>query len=629
MKLNAKILALAALSLVFAACSNGNDVMFFPPAEETTEAHVPKILSVSGDTTISVGRETVLSVDAWTDDSGTLTYQWFSGDRTEGITIDGATGSDFSFLALGTGTYRFYCEITNRLGESEKSEVSQVITVTAEDADGTDSMLLFVMKGQRTTLGLAANSVVQYQWYEAADSTGNKGMPLDGADSALFTAGPHTTPGIHYYYCSVRTQSGMSVSPVMTVAYTGLPALYLDLDRPLASVTKDDYALGKMRIVQPDGTKFEYEFTKSGKEGIKGRGNYTWSLEKKGYNIKFDKKQEFFGLPAAKKWCITANHADKTLLRNKFASDVLGNEILGNAGGEWSPHFMSVDVVVNGEYRGNYLFGERITLTEGRVDVQDISEVKKDKNGDGAIDLYDGGFIMEVDCRRDADFWFDSEQGLPFTLKDPDEVDTYIQEHIKKIVNTAENAIFSDNFADEAEGYAKYIDVDSFIDWYIVNELTKNLDAAYNASVGFNTSVYMYYNPEDGKLHMGPNWDFDVSCGATKNNDCYLPEGWYVRNAKWFAQLFKDTNFTDRLKTRWNTVRADIKRAINTEIPSLVDKNRVSANLNFTKWNILGTYFPNGIPGYETRTTYQSEVDWMIDFLNTRYNWLDGAIEGL
>ena len=483
-------------------------------------------------------------------------------------------------------------------------------TFTEQPAQAT-----LVLQDESAVLSCTADGeTVTYQWYEAADSTGNSGTPIALATGRTLSTPAFSAPGIRYYYC-VASAGGMSEkSRVAAVAYTGLPALYLDLDRPLASITKDDYALGKMRIAQPDGTEFEYEFTKSGKEGIKGRGNSSWRLDKKGYNIKLDKKQGLFGLPKAKKWCIVANHSDKTLLRNKFAS-VLGNDVLGEAGGEWNPHFVSVDVVVNGEYHGNYLFGERITLTEGRVDVPDITE---------AADLSDGGFILEVDSRLDAEFTFKTDlKAVPFTLKDPDEVGADVQAHIMRIVNTAEAALYGDSFADVADGWRNYLDEASFIDWFIVNEFAKNNDAI------FFTSVYMYYNPADGKLHMGPNWDFDIGFGNVNYNGCDDPTGWWIKGAKWIARLFEDETFVANLKSRWNEVKPAISMKSSTELRALAAANSVSAELNFARWQILGKYVWPNPAGYEHRTTYQSEVDWMADWLERRYDWLDGAIKGL
>ena len=489
--------------------------------------------------------------------------------------------------------------------------------VTADPTTFTEqpAQATLVLQDESAVLSCTADGeTVTYQWYEAADSKGNSGTPIALATERTLSTPAFSAPGIRYYYCVASAGDMSEKSRVAAVACTGLPTLYLDLDRPLASVTKDDYALGKMRIAHTDGTEFEYEFTKSGKEGIKGRGNSSWNMEKKGYNIKLDKKQGLFGLPKAKKWCIVANHSDKTLLRNKFAS-VLGNDVLGKAGGEWNPRFVSVDVVVNGEYRGNYLFGERITLTEGRVDVPDITE---------AADLSDGGFILEVDSRLDAEFTFKTDlKAVPFTLKDPDEVGADVQAHIMRIVNTAESALYGDSFADVADGWRNYLDEASFIDWFIVNEFAKNNDAI------FHTSVYMYYNPADGKLHMGPNWDFDIGFGNVNYNGCDDPTGWWIKGAKWIARLFEDEAFVANLKNRWNEVKPAISMKSNTELRALAAANSVSAELNFARWQILGKYVWPNPAGYERRTTYQSEVDWMADWLERRYNWLDSAINGL
>ena len=602
------------LALLAVACKNSvsNPPFFIFPEE----AETPSITLVSEDASILLGNSVTIFVQASADDSGTLGYQWFSTDGSAITAIDGATEAACSVTIAKAGVYRFFCRVTNTLGESSRTADSATITVTATEPEITPPLPMRILTDSRgIALGFTADNAVQHQWYECADADGNNGMPIEGATNPFFFTGPYSQPGIHYYYCSVRTQSGMSASPVMTVAYTGLPTLYLDLDRPLASVTKDDYTLGKMRIVQPDGTEFEYEFTKSGTEGIKGRGNSSWSnFDKKGYNIKLDKKQGLFGLPKAKKWCIVANHSDKTLLRNKFAS-VLGNDVLGEAGGEWNPRFVSVDVVVNGEYRGNYLFGERITLTEGRVDVPDITET---------ADLADGGFILEVDSRLDAEFTFKTDlKTVPFTLKDPDEVGADVQAHIMRIVNTAEAALYGDNFADTADGWRKYLDEASFIDWFIVNEFAKNVDAASFAS------IYMYYDPADGKLHRGPNWDFDIGFGNVNYNGCDDPTGWHIKNGSWIARLFEDETFVANLKKRWNEVKPAISMKSSTELRALAAANSVSAELNFARWQILGKYVWPNPAGYERRTTYQSEVDWMADWLERRYDWLDSAIEGL
>ena len=375
-------------------------------------------------------------------------------------------------------------------------------------------------------------------------------------------------------------------------------------------------------------------------------------MPKKGYNIKFDTKQSFFGRPTAKKWCITANYSDKSLLRNKFAS-VLGTEVFAAM---WNPSFYSVDVVMNGEYLGNYLFCEKITVSDGRIKVQDISDCTDnkiangkytDQNDDGETNLYDGGFILEIDARYDADFYFTTTKGVPVTLKDPDEVSAEIQNHIKTVVQAAEDALYADDFdetivdengdavlteaGEEQSKWMKYLDTDSFVDWYIVQEFAKSVDAG-------GLSVYMYYNPADEKLHQGSNWDFDISFGNADYATGDTPSDFYVKNVNaWISRLFEDPRFVAKVQSRWNEKKSDLYGAVNSTgafsanngIQSLADGISHSADYNFMKWQILGLYVWPNAAGYETRATYQSEVSYLIDWCNARYTWLNTAINGL
>lgn len=186
-------------------------------------------------------------------------------------------------------------------------------------------------------------------------------------------------------------------------------------------------------------------------------------------------KAKILGMKEDKHWVLIGNMSDKTLLRNYYTS-YLGNEIYNSV---WNPSFRSVHLIINGTYRGVYLLGEKITIAENRVDIGDIS-----KKGSG-----NGGFILEVNHRLDELFNFTTNQGVPISLKDPDEVSLSTQKEITSIVQSAEDALFSDNFSSQQDGWRKYLDENSIIDWFIVNEFTKNNDAV------FHTSVFLYYNP--------------------------------------------------------------------------------------------------------------------------------------
>ena len=471
---------------------------------------------------------------------------------------------------------------------------------------------------------------VLYRWYES-DQLGNRKEQITSDWSSTPECEVVISEGdssyIHYFVCAASVdKSNITYSNVVAVACSGLPVIYISTDIPTSEITKEEYVQSEFAIVYPDGMKEEVSMTK---KGIKGRGNTSWQHPKKSYSLSFDKKRSFFNLPKSKKWCLIANYADKTLLRNNIAS-ILGQKGLYDS--EWNPSFVSVDLVMNNVYKGNYILCEKIDIEKGRVDVQDISDCTLDKiekesyldmNGDGNIDLNDGGFIVEIDQRKDADFYFKSKKGVFFALKDPDEVDETIQNHVKEIIQTAENVLFSENFTDSIKGWGSKIDKLSVVDWYIINELGKNRDARSYSS------IYMFYNPVDMKLHWGPLWDFDYAFGNDGVTDCGKSNGFYISGNKWISRMFQDEEFVILLKNRWNEKKDSLLFVINEKIQTLADEIKISADLNFMRWKILGKNIVPNPDGYADRKTYQSEVDYLKEWLMERYKWLDKSLNGI
>lgn len=465
-----------------------------------------------------------------------------------------------------------------------------------------------------------------YQWFSCADALGNDAKEIEGAVSQSYETQVFSQEEIKFYYC--QTDKGTK-SKIFAVAYTGLPTLYINTKGVnLSSITKKDYVPIDFNLVMSDGTKIEKQLTK---KGLKGRGNSTWAFPKKGYNLNFDSKEAFFNLPKSKKWCLIANYSDKSLIRNKFASALCDNVYAS----DWSPHYISIDLVVNNEYLGNYIFCEKNSIQEGRIDIKDISKCDESK-------LDEGGFLLEIDMHLTEPYYepsdelnFYSSKGIPFVLKDPDEVSETTKQYITMVINKTEEVLYGDSFCDLENGWRKYIDENSLIDWYIINEFAKNVDAGRE----FATSVYLYYNPSDKKLHFGPVWDFDIgfgNCGFSLNSlssVCSDVRNWYVKDMVWLSRLFNDSSFVANIKTRWNETKSKLNSEINNTIQKYADDNRISANCNYMKWQILGRWvIPAGwkpVPGYKSRTTYQSEVDYMIDWCNKRYNWIDSEINKL
>lgn len=401
----------------------------------------------------------------------------------------------------------------------------------------------------------------------------------------------------------------------------------------------------------------------------KGRGNSSFTMmgEKKAMSIKLLEKQEILGMKKHKRWVLVPNASDKSLVRNLYAY-YLGNHVFNS---QWCPSFVPVNLFYNGKYWGVYILGEQIKINKNRVDIQDISDITEDLDGDEVLNLSDGGFICEQNMRMDEAFNFTTKKGLQISLKNPDEVSKDIQNRVQSVIQEVEDAIFSENFKDEDEGYKKYLDVDSFVDWYIVSEFSKNPDSVDHGS------VYMYYNPKDKKLYMGPLWDFDLAFGNENYLDTYNPEGSFIYIKKednssgasdsesetnpqvgfgwggfggwqwgglgsssghlWFNSLMSDEKFYEKVVERWNERKGLLEESISSVLPQMTCDLEKGAYYNFKRWDVLGkAVFTTGggmwgnmiydAPGYENRKTYKSEVDYLLSWCRTRYEWMDSFL---
>ena len=158
--------------------------------------------------------------------------------------------------------------------------------------------------------------------------------------------------------------------------------------------------------------------------------------------------------------------------------------------------------------------------------------------------------------------------------------------------------------------------MDSFVDWYLINEITKNNDAI------FWSSCYMNLR-RGGKLKMGPIWDFDISLGNVNYNDNFIEEGFWIKNIQWYSRLFEDPAFVAKVKERFAyfySHREDIMKNINEN--ALYIKYSVQENEN--KWHTFYTYT---WPNYDIWGSYMNEVQSMKTWLSKRFEWLKNEFE--
>lgn len=346
---------------------------------------------------------------------------------------------------------------------------------------------------------------------------------------------------------------------------------------------------------------------------IRGRGNNSWTYEKKSYRIKLSKSSSLLGLGKgrSKTWCLIANMCDQSLLRNYTAYQFC--RML--SGFAWAPDCTSVEVYLNGEYRGVYLLCETIKADEHRVSIADDPELGTDI-----------GYLLQMTVNSDESSNF-SVNGYNFDVKSDLSADKKLSAaqlaYIKDYVQQCWQAVQSG----DRRTIEQLIDLNSLVDTYIAEELTKNLDVGYD-------SFYLYKD-RSGKLCFGPVWDFDLSFGNANEHETEYAEGMYVcygvcrqyHSNFWYHTLMDQNWFRALVATRWQ--QPAVARAVES-LPELVLKtaeaNIGSFSRNFDRWQIFGMIMNREPDRIRALTDYNAHYRYLAQWISDRIAWLDAYI---
>jgi spore coat protein CotH len=280
---------------------------------------------------------------------------------------------------------------------------------------------------------------------------------------------------------------------------------------------------------------------------------------------------------------------------------------------EFAPQSVLVDVYLNGSYQGIYALMERIEVNTGRVEI--------DEGNDS-----DTGYLIEIGGTADGDVYgvhyFHTNSFTHAYVKVPSsENRTAAQmQFITDYVQKADAAVIS------LTDYEDYIDIPSLIDWFILHELTFNMDSSFRRSCFITKDT-------GGKLKMGPPWDFDLAFG---NHFRVRPNTWattasadgYV-GVTWMDYLLKDSSFTSQLKARWSEVGDMLLQTALDEIELSEKAIHLSQEEHFKTWNVLRQRLGHEPRGNAVLTTHSSHIQFLRDFLAARKEWMDKAISAL
>ncbi|KAA6329200.1 hypothetical protein EZS27_021972 [termite gut metagenome] len=319
---------------------------------------------------------------------------------------------------------------------------------------------------------------------------------------------------------------------------TGLPVVKIDTENNAEILDKENYVTATFTLSDAVSPKNDL---KKKETGIRGRGNSTWGYPKRPYRLKFDKKVSLFGLGEAKSWVLLANYLDPTFIMNTVAFE-LGRKI----GLPYTNHAHHVELFLNGKYRGSYVLTEQVQVNEYRVNI--------DENED---------FFVELDTYYDEEVKFRTPIiDLPINVKSPEDTDESKIGFIKTAINDLEEAMFGTSSNFPQNNYKELIDIKSFINYLLVNEIVRNEE------LGHPKSTYMY-KKKGGKICMGPLWDFDWAFGYNGSGQNYFNYFdsilFYDRSVssnsigtRFFTQFFKDPEFRLEYKKQWNEIKNSI-----------------------------------------------------------------------
>ena len=378
-------------------------------------------------------------------------------------------------------------------------------------------------------------------------------------------------------------------------------------------------------------------YTYDGNIGIEVRGSSSQTFPKKSFGFEtwdsagVEIDTAILGFPKESDWILNANYTDKSFLRN-VTSYHLFNQM-----GRYASRTKYVEVFINNVYAGLYVFMEKVKRDNNRVDISKLTPLDT-----SAVDIT-GGYILKVDKSTGSGGIGGFNSAFPpvnngttpeilYDYPDDGTITPQQANYIVAFVDSFEQALHGPQFTDPINGYYKYINDSSFIDFFLINELSKNVD-------GYRISSYLYKEKitKGNRLNAGPVWDYDIAFGNADYCGGQYQTGWsYTFNCVstgfqvpfWWARLLNDPIYANKLKCRYTQLRSTIFTTayINNFIDSVASYLQESQDRNFQQWPILGTYvWPNPSP---IPTTYAGEITKLKNWISTRLFWLDLNLPG-
>ncbi len=436
-------------------------------------------------------------------------------------------------------------------------------------------------------------------------------------------------------------QTGQPDGPVSSARYIELASNVQNVTSELPIVVLDNFGGGSVgdsfsdfsfQLFEPDAQTGETSLlsspTVSTPSAIHVRGSSSSTFPKQQYRLELrdeagdDLDFELAGLSADSDWVLFGPYVDKSLLRNPFNFEI-GRQLGLNA-----PRTQFVELYLNSggsnaplsaaDYVGVYSIRETIKIGEDRLDIEELTPA------DNAVPEITGGYLLRFDTGLDpGSLIYETGDNHRLQLVDQENYTaaqkSWLTSHVQEFVNILNGP----DFADPVNGYAKYIDVDSFINLMVLNELGRDQDAYFRSN-------YLYKD-RGGKITQGPLWDFNLTLGVGSSRGNTSASGWqYERNsafvgAQWIGRLMEDPEFALKFRDRWFEARETVYDLDNISgiLDGFVDELGDAPQRNFQRWNVLNSNLPFRPPN---TATWIEQIDFMKQWISDRVDWIDSQL---
>lgn len=446
----------------------------------------------------------------------------------------------------------------------------------------------------------------------------------------------------------------------------GLPALYITTESGKLNkieASKEYREAGKLVFTGPDGT-VQYD---GDLEHIKTRGNSSMTFAKKNYQIKLAKGTSLMGMGKAKKWILTGNYRDKSYLRNQIMYDLA--DAVGLA---YTPEHCAAELYINHEYRGLYLFSEKIEVDDDRVNIANLEKATKEvnekalssfkaigkkKSTKGAFKAFEignnpeditGGYLLEYESYpvryKSEKSAYTTKKNIILVLKSPEYASREQMTYITGLMQAFENAINAADGRDPGTGkhYTELADEESLALKYMIEEFSENYDG--------NSSSQYFYKPADtvsDKFFAGPVWDYDSSFGtyAAKHNAknvlnpacLWIAEG---DRTGWYATLWRRSEFRGTVASLWNERMKGCAEVLlgtrsKEEVPGAeklmsideyAEAIKASAAMDRIRWPRMSSPGTSAVAW--TGASFDENIRFLKDFMKKRVEYLNKAWGG-